>query len=69
MKILRIILIVLCLAGAVYGYWGAFTESGNRAYEGMEALLPFYVMMTSLGLLLIMGLYYLLVLIIKKGSR
>jgi hypothetical protein len=69
MKVVRFVFIILCCIGAAYGYWGAFTSAGNERYDGMEALLPFYVMMTSLGLLLIMGLYYLLLAVIKRGRR
>jgi hypothetical protein len=69
MKVLRFFVIVICSIGTAYGYWGAFTEAGNRAYDGMEALLPFYVLITSAGLLVVMGLYYLLLAIIKRGRR
>jgi hypothetical protein len=69
MKIVRFVFIIVCCIGAAYGYWGAFTRAGNEQYDGMEALLPFYIMMTSLGLLLITGLYYILVAFIRKGRR
>jgi len=69
MKILRLILIIACCIGVVYGYWGAFTRSGNQYYEGMTALLPFYILLTSAGLLLIIGIYFLLLAIVKKGKR
>ena len=68
MKSLRILLIVVCCAGAAYGYWGAFTDGGNQVYDEMDALLPFFVMLGSVGILLIVGLYYLVVAIIRKGK-
>jgi hypothetical protein len=68
MKAIRAIIIVACCYGAGYGYWGAFTSSGNEEYEGMSALLPFYVMLASLGMLAIMGLYYLVIFVIKRGK-
>jgi hypothetical protein len=68
MKPLAIVLVMACCIGAGYGYWGAFTASGNREYEGMAALLPFYIMLGSLGLLLVVGLYYAVIAIIRKGK-
>ena len=66
MKPLPLVLAISCGLGAIYGYWGAFTESGNRVYEEMDAFFPFFVMLGSLGVLLIMGLYYLVIAIIGK---
>jgi hypothetical protein len=66
MKALRAVLILACCYGLVYGYWGAFTTSGNQKYEGMSALLPFYIMIGSIGILSIIGLYYLVILVIKR---
>ena len=69
MKALRIILIGVCCFGIGYGYWGAFTESGNKKYEGMAALLPYYIMLASAGLLSIFGLYYLVIFMIKRSTK
>lgn len=69
MKAIRLIVILLCCYGAGYGYWGAFTVSGNKVYDGMAALLPFYIMLGSLGILTILGLYYIVILVIKHYKR
>jgi hypothetical protein len=68
MKPLPIFVIILCCVGAGYGYWGAFTDSGNKVYEEMAALIPFYIMLGSVSILIIMGLYYAVMAIIKKGN-
>jgi len=69
MKTARALLIVACCLGVGYGYWGAFTESGNQRYDEMDALLPFFIMLGSIGLLAIMGLYYLVVFMIKRRQQ
>jgi hypothetical protein len=69
MKAIRIILVAVCCFGVGYGYWGAFTESGNKRYEEMAALLPFYIMLGSASMLAIIGLYHLVIFIIKRGSK
>jgi len=69
MKVLRIILVAVCCFGLGYGYWGAFTESGNERYEEMAALLPFYIMLGSAGLLAIIGLYYIVIFMIKRSNK
>ena len=68
MKAVRAVIIAGCCYGAAYGYWGAFTESGNQKYEEMAALLPFYIMLGSLAILSIMGLYYLVIFVIIRSK-
>jgi hypothetical protein len=36
--------VLILLAVGVYGYWGLFTKSGEKAYTGMTALFPFYAL-------------------------
>ena len=69
MKALRIVLAAVCCFGIGYGYWGAFTESGNERYEEMAALLPFYIMLGSAALLAIMGLYHIVIFMIKRSNK
>jgi hypothetical protein len=69
MKALRIVLVAVCCFGIGYGYWGAFTKSGNERYEEMAALLPFYILLGSASMLAIIGLYYLVISMIKRGNK
>ena len=64
-KASRIILIAAILS-IIYGYWGAFTEAGNKVYDEMDAMLPFFVLIFGVILLL---LFLVLVFIIKRKSK
>lgn len=35
-------MLIIAIAFMAYGYWGAFTESGNKVYDEMDAMLPFF---------------------------
>jgi hypothetical protein len=48
-----IVIAALCLAGIGYGYWGAFTHSGQHYYDEMAAMYPFLVLVGCCGILLI----------------
>ena len=37
----------------IYGYWGAFTQSGNKVYDEMDAFLPFFVFVFGVILLVV----------------
>jgi NADH:ubiquinone oxidoreductase subunit 6 (subunit J) len=64
-KASRIILIAAILS-IIYGYWGAFTQSGNKVYDEMDAMLPFFVLIFGVILLL---LFLVLVFIMKRKSK
>ena len=64
-KASRIILIAAILF-IIYGYWGAFTESGNKVYDEMDAMLPFFVLIFGVILLLIV---LVVVFIMKRKSK
>ena len=64
-KASRIILIAAILF-IIYGYWGAFTESGNKVYDEMDAMLPFFVLIFGVILLL---LFLVVVFIMKRKSK
>jgi uncharacterized membrane protein len=36
-------LIVVGSLFGIYGYWGAFTESGRTRYDEMDAMYPFFI--------------------------
>ena len=45
MKALAIILLVAGAALCSFGYWGMFTFSGNRAYDEMDGIYPFFALL------------------------
>ena len=51
--------------GSIYGYWGAFTRSGSRYYDEMDALYPFFVLLAS-GLVVLIALVLLVVAFIRE---
>jgi hypothetical protein len=58
MKKVSLIIIVLATVLGVYGYWGAFTESGNKKYDEMDAMFPFFVMIFGIILLIIFSVIF-----------
>lgn len=40
MKIFISITAVLGIAGIIFGYWGVYTEAGNRKYDEMAGIIP-----------------------------
>jgi len=53
MKAASRIILILSLALIGYGYWGAFTRSGNKVYDEMDGMLPFFVLLTGVILLIV----------------
>ncbi|MGZ3882746.1 MAG: hypothetical protein ACXVPQ_13015 [Bacteroidia bacterium] len=53
-----IVILILCLAGIGYGYWGVFTKSGSKMYEEMDGMIPFFVLLGSVAALFIWLVYY-----------
>jgi len=55
-------LMLACLLGIGYGYWGAFTMSGQKVYDEMAAMTPFFVLMASCFVLTILVILW----VVKK---
>jgi heme/copper-type cytochrome/quinol oxidase subunit 2 len=53
LKKLSSIILILAIVSIAYGYWGAFTESGNKVYDEMDAMFPFLVLIAGVIILLI----------------
>lgn len=66
MKTTSRILLLLAIAFISYGYWGAFTPSGNKVYDEMDAYLPFFVMIAGTVLL---AMFFILFIVIKRKGR
>jgi uncharacterized membrane protein len=60
------IILIVAIACIIYGYWGAFTQSGNKVYDEMDAMLPFFVLLLGVVLLLV---FLVLVFILKRKSK
>jgi hypothetical protein len=41
-----------------YGYWGAFTESGQYYYDEMDAMYPFFALVIAALLLFLFSCIY-----------
>jgi hypothetical protein len=59
MKIALQIILVISIALMVYGYWGAFTSSGNKVYDEMDGFIPF-IMLIAGAILFIVSVIILL---------
>ncbi|HZH95573.1 MAG TPA: hypothetical protein VEY06_06785 [Flavisolibacter sp.] len=64
-KAARIILIMAILS-VIYGYWGAFTPSGNKVYDEMDGMLPFFVLIFGVVLFIV---FLVMILIVKRKSK
>jgi hypothetical protein len=53
MKSQYVIVFIFCAIGMSYGYWGAFTLSGQSYYDEMAAMTPFFVLVGSAAVFLI----------------
>ena len=67
MKTLSRILLILAIAAITYGYWGVFTQSGNRVYDEMDAYLPFFILIA--GVILLIAFIILAIIIRRKKKR
>jgi hypothetical protein len=54
--------VAICFVGIAFGYWGAFTRSGEKHFEEMAGLLPFYILVGSAALFTVA----VIILVIKK---
>jgi hypothetical protein len=62
MKLISKIIVLLAVPAIIYGYWGAFTASGNKVYDEMDAMFPFFIMIVGVVVLC----SFLIVVAIKK---
>ena len=58
-------MLLLATALCIYGYWGAFTESGNKRYDEMDAMFPFFVMIFGVALFIVFSV----ILIIHRKKK
>ena len=66
MKTAAIIVFIASLALMSYGYWGAFTGSGNKVYDEMDAYFPFFLLVAGAVLLIV---FLVLLLIMRKKKK
>ena len=52
MKTSSIIAPAIAAAAIIYGYWGAFTNAGNKVYDEMDAMFPFFILFFGVILLI-----------------
>ena len=60
MKIASRVLLILSITCISYGYWGAFTQSGNKVYDEMDAFLPFFIMIAGIILFIVFIILFIL---------
>ena len=66
MKAVSRILPVIAIASIAYGYWGAFTQSGNKVYDEMDAFFPFFILIAGVILLIA---FVVLVIVMRRKNR
>jgi len=67
MKIASGIIGILAITLMIYGYWGAFTKSGNKVYDEMDAYFPFFLLVGG-GVLFIISLVLFIIMRTKSKS-
>jgi heme/copper-type cytochrome/quinol oxidase subunit 2 len=60
------IILIVAIACIIYGWWGAFTQSGNKVYDEMSAMLPFFVLILGVFLVLV---FWVLVFLLKRKAK
>jgi hypothetical protein len=66
MKIISRVVFLVSIALIGYGYWGAFTEPGNRVYDEMDAFFPFFLLIGGVVLFII---FLILVIIMRRKAK
>ncbi|MEO7046371.1 MAG: hypothetical protein ABI091_13760 [Ferruginibacter sp.] len=66
MKTASKIILPLSLALIIFGYWGAFTNQGNKVYDEMDAYYPFFMLLMGIFLLIV---FFILLMIIKRKKN
>jgi hypothetical protein len=54
---------------ASFGYWGMFTKSGQKNFDEMDGMYPFFGLLTGIVFFLVTGLLVLMDFIRKKSSK
>ena len=68
MKAISRILFVTAVACMVYGYWGAFTEAGNKNYDEMNGMIPFIILVAG-SILFIVAIVLMIISARKSRKR
>jgi TRAP-type C4-dicarboxylate transport system permease small subunit len=66
MKTASGIICIIATALIIYGYWGAFTSSGNKVYDEMDAYFPFFLLIGGVVLFII---FLILLIIISRKAK
>ena len=61
-------MVIISLALAIFGYWGLNTQAGYLAFTGMAGLIPFYALVAALIILILTGISFVVVVLIKKSN-
>jgi hypothetical protein len=62
-KIIHTIVIIIILVGAVFGWWGMFHPAGQKHFDEMDGMIPFFALCFS-G---VTGSVYVIVMIVRKA--
>lgn len=52
-------LLLIALISFVFGIWGLYTKSGNKAFDEMDGLIPFYAVVFAMILFVLSGIQFL----------
>ena len=62
MKTASRIICIIAIALITFGYWGAFTRSGNKVYDEMDGFIPFFMLIAGI----VLFLAFLILLLIRR---
>jgi heme/copper-type cytochrome/quinol oxidase subunit 2 len=65
MKRVPAIILIVALALTGYGYWGAFTDAGNKVYDEMDAYYPFFMLAGGVILFII----WLIIILVRRTKK
>ena len=60
---------IICIISLIligYGYWGAFTNAGNKVYDEMDGYYPFFILLAGM---LMLVTTFIIVLVKKRKMR
>lgn len=61
-KMIHIIVMVIILISAVFGWWGMFHPAGQKHFDEMDGMIPFFALCFSA----VAGSIYVILMIIRK---
>ena len=67
MKTLTKIFLIVAIPLIAYGYWGAFTQPGNKVYDEMDAYFPFFLLL--FGVILFITVLILVIIMRTKRKK